>query len=255
MGNEVVLYEKEERVGLITINRPEVRNALNNTVFLKLSAILDQVAGDEDVRSLVITGSGTTFVAGADINELLAHDTLNGWAASRFSQEVFNKVERLGKPSVAAMNGAALGGGLELALACTLRVASGESKMGFPELSLGIIPGFGGTQRIVRSVGYARASELLLRSSILGAEEAQRIGLINYVVPQGETLDTAKGIAKSLAMLSPVVVRLTMELLRYGQNEGFDTGLAMESALATLTLSSKEAKELLGKFLSKGKDK
>jgi enoyl-CoA hydratase len=252
---EVLIYEKQERVGMITINRPEVRNALNEAVFRRLDEVLDSIAADEDVRAVLITGTGTAFVAGADINELLAHDTLNGWSASRFSHSVFNKLERLEKPSVAAINGAALGGGLELALSCTLRVVSVEARMGFPELSLGIIPGFGGTQRLIRTVGYAKAVELLLRSVMIDGEEAKRIGLVNETVSGDAVLATAKEWASYLAGLSPVVVRLSMELFRYGQTEGFDAGLALESALASLTVSSKEAKTLIGKFLSKGKGK
>jgi enoyl-CoA hydratase len=214
MGNEVVVYEKEDRIGLITINRPEVKNSLNIAVFHTLNDIINLVAKDEEIRAVVITGAGTAFVAGADINELLAHDTLNGWSASRFSQSVFNKIERLEKPSIAAINGVALGGGFELALACTM---------------------------------------LLLFSTIINAEEAYRIGLVNHVVEQDQVLNKTKDMAKSLSALSPVAVRLTMELLRYGQNEGFDTGLALESALASLTVSSNEAKDLLGRFLSRGK--
>jgi enoyl-CoA hydratase len=196
MGNEVVVYEKEDRIGLITINRPEVKNSLNIAVFHTLNDIINLVAKDEEIRAVVITGAGTAFVAGADINELLAHDTLNGWSASRFSQSVFNKIERLEKPSIAAINGVALGGGFELALACTMRVASAEAKMGFPELSLGIIPGFGGTQRVVRCVGQAKAAELLLFSTIINAEEAYRIGLVNHVVEQDQVLNKTKDMAK-----------------------------------------------------------
>jgi enoyl-CoA hydratase len=151
MTEQVVLFDKEDRIGFITINRPEVRNSLNEAVFRTLNDILEQIARDEEIRAVVITGAGNAFVSGADINELLGYDTQHGWAASRFQQSVFNRLERLGKPSIAAINGPALGGGLELALSCTLRVASVKAKLGFPEIGLGIIPAFGGTQRLVRS--------------------------------------------------------------------------------------------------------
>jgi enoyl-CoA hydratase len=201
----------------------------------------------------VVTGAGTAFVAGADINELLAFDTQQGWAASRFQQSVFNKLERLGKPSIAAINGPALGGGLELALSCTLRVASEKAKLGLPEMGLGIIPAFGGTQRLVRSVGFPKAAELLLFRSIISAEEANKIGLVNQVVEQDQVLNRAKEMAANLCALSPVAVRLELELLLQTEHKGFDAGLALESALAALAVSSEEAKQLLQGFLSKKK--
>ena len=255
MSNRIVLFDKEESVGVITINRPEVKNSLNMAVFRSLNRVLDDAGDDPEIRALVITGSGNAFVAGADINELLSLDSLEAWSASTFSHTVFNKLERLGKPSVAAINGVALGGGLELALACTLRFASDQTKMGFPELGLGIVPGFGGTQRLIRSVGPARAGELILRRRIIGAEEAKAIGLVNDVVPHDQVLTVAKGVANDLATISPVAMRLSMELLHHSQSEGFDTGLAMESALASLTLSSAEAKKLLAKFLAESREK
>ncbi|HVN97159.1 MAG TPA: enoyl-CoA hydratase/isomerase family protein [Syntrophorhabdaceae bacterium] len=255
MANETVLFEKEKAVGLIVINRPDKRNALNVSVFQELNEILGRIEKDDTVRSIVVTGAGSAFVAGADVNELLAHDTLNGWSASRFSHSVFNRLETLPKPSVAAINGVAFGGGLELALSCTLRVASKEAKLSLPELSLGIMPGLGGTQRLMRTVGYAKAMELLLRSLIIDAAEALRIGLVHEVTSGEEVLGKAREIAEHLAGLSPMTVRLTMELMRYSQNQGFETGLAMESALASLTVSSNDAKALLEKFLTRGKTK
>jgi enoyl-CoA hydratase len=158
----VVLYSKENNIGVITINRPEVKNPLNMSVFRAIDEALDATAADEGLRALVVTGAGNAFVSGADINELLALNTQEGWMASRFQQSVFNKLERLRKPSIAVINGFAMGGGLELALSCTFRIASTKAKIGFPELGLGIIPAFGGTGRLVRTVGYAKASELIL---------------------------------------------------------------------------------------------
>jgi enoyl-CoA hydratase len=254
MSREVVLYRKEDRLGWVTVNRSEVKNSLNMAVFSRLDEVLSEAAADKDVRVLVITGAGNTFVAGADINELLGYDTQSGWTASRFQQSVFNRLERMGKPSIAAINGFAMGGGLELALACTFRLASARARMGFPELGLGIIPAFGGTERLVRTVGHAKASELILFRSIVNAEEAYRIGLINQVVENDHLPQRAREWAIDLSALSPVAVRLEMELLQR-QDEGFDARLALESALAAVAVSSEEAKYLLGQFVSKGRDK
>jgi enoyl-CoA hydratase len=255
MADEVVLFEKTGEIGLITMNRPMVKNSLSLEVFRTLNGIIDRVSGDEEVRAVVVTGAGNAFVAGADINELLRFDTQTGWASSRFQQSVFNRLERLGKPSIAAINGFALGGGLELALACTFRVASVNARMGFPETGLGIIPAFGGTQRAVRTVGYAKAAEMLLFRSIIDAQEALRIGLVNRLAEPDQVLAKAMEWAKDLVALSPVAVRLELELLLQTQDGGFDAGLALESALGAVAVSSGEAKKLLGDFAGKAKKK
>jgi enoyl-CoA hydratase len=253
MADQVVLYAKEGNIGFITINRPEMMNPLNMGVFKALNDILDKITADKDLRALVVTGAGNAFVSGADINELLGYNTQEGWAASRFQQSVFNKLERIGIPSIAAINGFALGGGLELALSCTFRLASTKAKLGFPELGLGIIPAFGGTERLIRTVGYAKASELILFRSVIGSEDALRLGLVNEVAEPDQLLDKARGKAQNLASLSPVAVRLEMELLLNTANQGMDSSLALESGLASLAVASPEANELLGSFLSKGK--
>lgn len=252
---ENVLYEKQGTIGLITINRPELRNSLNMSIFRSLDDILDKVSIDEEIRVLMITGAGNAFVAGADINELLGYNTQVGWSASRFQQSVFNKMERLGRPTIAVINGFAMGGGLELALACTLRIASAKAKLGFPELGLGIIPAFGGTQRLVRIVGYGKAAELILFRSILDAETAHTLGLVNFVVEHDQLYAKAKEWASDLASLSPVSVRLELELLLKTGGVGFDEGLALESALAALAVASPEAKDLLGRFTAERKKK
>lgn len=248
---EFVLFEKERGVGIITLNRPEVRNALNMAVFSALNKILDEAAHDDEVRALVLTGTGSGFAAGADVNELLNHTMMGGWAASRFNQSVFTKLERIGKPSIAAISGFCLGGGLELALSCTFRVISGKAKIGFPEMALGIIPGFGGTERAVKAVGFAKAAELVLSSPVIDGQEAYRIGLVHRVVEPDLVLSHAKEWAQNLARLNPVAVRLELELLFQGQGGTIDQGLSLESALGALVVASEEAKELLGKFLTK----
>ncbi len=255
MADEIVLFEKMDGVGLITMNRPEVKNSLSLTVFRSLNDVLDRIIGDDEVRSVIVTGAGNAFVAGADINDLVGFDTQKGWSSSRFQQSVFNKLERLGKPSIAAINGFAMGGVLELALSCTIRLASTKANMGFPELGLGIIPAFGGTPRLVRTVGYGRAAEMLLLRSIIDAEEAYRIGLVTRLAEPDQLRNKAQEMAQSLADLSPVAVRLELELLRETENEDIDTVLALESALGALAVSSPEAKQLLARFLSKGKEK
>jgi enoyl-CoA hydratase len=253
MGADVVLLEKECGIGIITINRPEVRNALNRMVFHELKRVLSSVRDDEEIRAVIVTGAGEAFVAGADVGEMAGLESISGWIESRVHQSVLDDLERLGKPSIAAINGSALGGGLELAMACTIRVASEKAKVGLPELGLGILPGFGGTQRLMRIVGYAKAAELVLTATIMTAEEGHKIGLVNHVVPHDEVLAKAKKIAQTIAGLSPIAVRLEMELLLHGRDAGIDEGLALESAVACLSLSSKEAKELLSRFLERKK--
>jgi enoyl-CoA hydratase len=253
MAEDLVLYEKEGNIGIVTINRPEQRNPLNMGVFRGLDEKLDLIAADDEVRVLIVTGAGSSFVSGADIGELLGFTTQEGWVSSRYQQAVFNKLERLRKPSIAAINGFAMGGGLELALSCTMRIASTKARLGFPELGLGIIPAFGGTQRLTRTVGYSKAAELILLRTILPTEEALRIGLVNTVVEPDALIDKAKEWALSMAQLSPVAVSLEMELLLNAANGGFDAGLALESGLASLAVASPQAKEMLGAFMNKGK--
>jgi enoyl-CoA hydratase len=253
MDEQVVLYTKENKTGVITINRPEARNALNMAVFLALEKILDEVAADDDACVLIVTGTGNSFVSGADINELTVLSSQEGWRSSRYQQSVFTKLERLGKPSIAAINGFALGGGLELALSCTFRVASKTAKLGLPELGLGIIPAFGGTERLTRTVGYARGSELLLFRTIMSAEQAEKIGLVNQVVEVDQLADKARTWARELASLSPTAVRLELELLMNQPSQDIDRALALEAGLAAVSVASPEAKELLGAFASKSK--
>jgi enoyl-CoA hydratase len=252
MSKDIVLYEKKGSVGLVTLNRPEVMNALNTEVARALNDVIDQIAADSEVRAFVMTGAGNAFVAGADINELLSFDTYEGWAVSRYQQAVFNKIEKTGKPSIAAINGPALGGGLELALSCTFRIASAKSRLGMPELGLGIIPAFGGTERLVRTVGHSKAIELILFRSMIDANEAYRIGLVNLVAEPDQVSARAMEWAENLSALSPVAVRLELELLMESKGEP-DMGMAMESAFGALTVASKEAKELLGRFVAKKK--
>jgi enoyl-CoA hydratase len=250
-----VLYQKENGTGIITINRPEVKNALNMAIFKSLDKVLGQVAADEEVMAVIVTGAGNSFVAGADITEFSTYDLIGGRAACLLNQSVFTRLESLGKPSIAAINGVCLGGGLELALSCTLRMSSTRAKLGFPEIGLGIIPAYGGTERLRRCVGFGVASDLLLSRTILTAEEALRIGLVNRLVEDDQILIKAKEWASDLASLSPVAVRAQIELLLNGEGQSLQTCLSLESALCAMAAESKEAKKLLGAFISKGKGK
>ncbi len=204
MTDKIVLYEKDGPIGHITINRPEVKNALNLNVFRAFNNVLDMVTIDNDVRAVVITGAGSAFVAGADINDLLSFDSIEGWSASRFQQSVFNKLENLGRAFYCSNQRCCVGGGLELALSCTFRIASADARMGFPELGLGIIPAFGGTERLVRTIGHTKAAELVLFRSIIDGNEACRIGLVKQVVEQNHVKVSQGMGTQNLAALSPV---------------------------------------------------
>jgi len=250
----VVLTEKKGKVGIITINRPEVRNALNIEVFNELDRVLSELKRDEGIRSLVVTGTGDSFISGADINELLTMDSKRGFEASRFQQSVFDKLEKLGKPSIAAIRGYCLGGGLELALSCTFRIAAKNAHLGFPELQLGIIPAFGGTERLIRTIGFSKALELILFHKILKGEEAERIGLVNLSVDDAQVLNTALEWADRLSEKSSFAIRAILELFYRTYEKGLQEDLSLESALAALAVASEEAKEFLRAFLSrKGK--
>ncbi len=255
MADEVLLYAKEDGIGFITINRPEARNPLNLSVFRALDKTLDLIAADAGVKAAVIMGAGGTFVSGADINELLALNLQGGWAASRFQQSVFTKIERLGKPSIAAINGFSVGGGLELALSCAFRVASTKARLGFPELNLGIVTAMGGTARLVRAVGCAKASELFFSRALLNGEEASAIGLVHKAVEPDQLMAKVKELAHDLASLSPVAMRLELELFLNTAGRGFAEGLALESAIAPMAVGSAETKRLLEAFLKSRKSK
>jgi enoyl-CoA hydratase len=193
MSFDNLLVERDGPVTIITFNRPKVLNALNAQTFTELRAAIEAAAVDDSVRVLILTGSGEkAFVEGADINELSVQTPVGGRDRARHGQRLFDRIERFGKPVIAAVNGFALGGGCELAMACTLRIAADTARFGQPEINLGLIPGYAGTQRLPRLVGRGRAQELLLTGDMIGAEEAWRIGLVNRVVPAAQLMDEAK---------------------------------------------------------------
>lgn len=251
--SDFVRVETTDGIRTLTVNRPEKLNALNSEVVAALDLAVAAAAGDTSLRCVILTGAGEkAFIAGADIGELAKLEPVAGRDHSRRGQAVLDAIERLPVPTIAAINGYAYGGGLELAMACTLRVASENAKMGLPETSLGIIPGYGGTQRLARLVGRARAAELVLTSEKgLTAAEAHRIGLVNQVVPPGGAHAAAVAIARKISANGPVAVRFAMEAIRTGLDMTLADGQAFESALFGLCASTEDMKEGMTAFLEK----
>jgi enoyl-CoA hydratase len=239
-------------IAVVTVNRPEKRNALSSAVMAELSEAFDRIAADAAIRAAVITGKGEkAFVAGADINELaeLAPAAMREFALR--GQAVFRKLEKLGKPVVAAVNGAALGGGLELAMACTVRFASENALLGQPEVKLGIIPGYGGTQRLPRLVGRGRALELLLSGEPVSAAEAFRIGLVNAVAPQQELLSHSIAWLDKLLANAPMALELVLEAVDVGFDAGLEEGLRFEAAAFGICAATEDRREGTRAFLEK----
>jgi enoyl-CoA hydratase len=247
-----VRTEVADRIALLTIDRPEKLNALNSEVLRDLSAALDATRLDPEVGAVVITGAGPkAFVAGADIAELSKMTPISGRGHSLAGQAVLSKIENLGKPVIAAINGFALGGGCELALACTLRVASDNARLGQPEVKLGILPGYGGSQRLARIVGKGRAMEICLTGEPVSAEEAHRIGLVNRVVPQGQAVAAAREIAAKIVANGPLAVAYTMEAIHHGLEMPLEDGLFLEATLFGLCASTADMREGMAAFLEK----
>jgi enoyl-CoA hydratase len=252
MEYEHLRIEKAERRVLVTIDRPKVRNALSRKTMEELRAVLAEVRADDRLRVLVLTGAGEkAFVAGADISELQSLDPLAARAYARSGQEVTRMMETLGKPVIAAVNGYALGGGCELAMACTLRIASDTARFGQPEVNLGLIPGYGGTQRLARLVGPGRALALLVTGEMIPAEEALRIGLVHRVVPAASLMTEVTALADRLAALAPVALRLLSDAVRGGTGRTLDDALEWEAGLFGLVFSTEDAREGIRAFLEK----
>jgi len=249
-----VLVESRGDVGIVTVNRPDKLNALNAETVNELRIALEQVAKDDAVRAVVLTGAGEkSFVAGADIAELAKMTPLSGIQVSRQGQDTFRFLETMRKPVIAAVNGFALGGGLELALACHFRVASENAKFGLPEVKLGIIPGYGGTIRLPRVVGRGRALELVLTGEMIDAQEAHRIGLVNHVYAQSELMGAAEQLAKKIAANGPVAVALAIEAVDHGYHASTEDALRLEANLFGLLASTQDMREGMGAFLEKRK--
>ena len=252
MPYENLLYDVKDQIARITFNRPNVLNALNRKTMDELGDCLRAARRDDSVRVLILIGSGEkAFIAGADINELAQRTSVDGKEFSLYGQEIIHRLETLGKPSIAAINGFALGGGCELALACTIRIASRNAKLGQPEVKLGILPGYGGSQRLARLCGKGVAHELILTGEMITADEALRIGLVNRVTEPGDLLSTAEAIASKIIANAPLAVKYAMEAIEHGMEMTQEEGLFLEATLFGLSCATEDMREGTRAFLEK----
>jgi enoyl-CoA hydratase len=253
MSYQHILFALDEHgIALVTVNRPDKLNALSGAVVLELKDAFERIAGEGAIRAAILTGAGEkAFVAGADISELAMLSPYEARAYAARGQAVFRSLETSGKPTVAAVNGFALGGGLELAMACAVRFASENARLGQPEVKLGIIPGYGGTQRLPRLVGRGRALELLLAGEPVTAAEAHRIGLVNAVVPQPELLDYSRAWLTKVLANGPLAVGLVLEAVDLGLDSGLDAGLRFEAAAFGVSAATEDRREGTRAFLEK----
>jgi enoyl-CoA hydratase/carnithine racemase len=254
MAFDTLLLERDGAVAILTINRPQVLNALNSQTLDELRRAILDLKQDDSVRVVILTGAGEkAFVAGADINELAVQTPTSGREHVLAGQHVFDLVENMGKPVIAAINGYALGGGCELAMACTLRLAADTAKVGQPEISLGLIPGYAGTQRLPRLVGKGRAMELILTGTPIGADDALRIGLVNRVVPAAELMASARALAQQLARSAPIAMRYIINAVNKGIEMPFAEASQYEATLFGLVASTDDMREGTAAFLQKRK--
>src|SRR5437879_3408058 len=252
MAYENILFEKKESIAYIRFNRPKVLNALNRKTVEELRDALLDARDDSSVRVLILTGAGEkSFVAGADISELAQRTPVDGKEFSLFGQSVFHLLETLGKPSICAINGFALGGGCEMALCCTIRIASKTAKLGQPEVKLGIIPGYGGSQRLARLCGKGVAHELCLTGEMITADEAQRVGLVNHIYEPAELLPAAEAMAKKIIANAPLAVKFTMEAIERGVEMPLEEGQFLEAALFGISAATEDMREGTRAFLEK----
>ncbi len=252
MGYENILLDRNDDVATVTIHRPAKRNALNVKTVEEIFHAFQTVQADSGVKAAILTGSGEkAFAAGADINELTLLDSVGGQRRSQRGNEILNFIENLGKPVIAAVNGAALGGGCELAMACTLRIASENARFGQPEVKLGLIPGYGGTYRLPRLVGKGRALEMLLTGDPISAEEALRIGLVNRVVPLAELLPAAQTLVGKITSNAPLALRYGVEAVNKSLETSREQGALLEASLFGQCCASEDMKEGTRAFLEK----
>ena len=249
---ENVLYEKKGPIAYVTLNRPKVLNALNQRTWQDLRAAFEDARDDADVRGAILTGAGDkAFIAGADIGELSRVTAVEAEESSTFGQGVLNLIENLGKPVVAAINGFALGGGCETAMACTIRLATESARFGQPEVKLGLLPGGGGTQRLPRLVGKGRALQVILSGEMISAQEAYRIGLVNEVVPAADLIPRAEAILKQIFANAPLAVRYSLEAVNKGLETSQTEGLALEASFFGLCAGTEDKQEGTQAFLQK----
>jgi len=249
---ENVLYEKKDSIAYVTLNRPKVLNALNRKTVDELKAAFEDARNDSSVTGIILTGAGEkAFIAGADISELAQLTSLEAEAFTRNGQTVLNLIENLGKPVIAAIRGFALGGGCETAMACTIRLATEGAKFGQPEVKLGVIPGYGGTQRLPRLVGKGRALQLILSGEMISAQEAYRIGLVNEIVPGTELIARAEAILKQIHSNAPLAIKFALEAVNNGVETSLSAGLVLEASLFAICAGTEDKKEGTSAFLEK----
>lgn len=248
---ETIRLERREGIGLLTLARPEVRNAINQKMIDEIRHALREIDGDPEVRVLLVTGEGKAFQAGADIGELSVMTPLQILRWNEGIVRINAALEALRQPVIAAINGAAMGGGLELALSCTLRVMAASARLGLPEVKLGIIPGTGGTQRLPRLIGKARAAEILLTGDPVGAEEALRIGLVNRVVPDGQAVIAAEEIARRIMANAPIAVEMAKDALEVGKDLPLEQAVQYSQKNCVTCFATEDMKEGMRAFLEK----
>ena len=248
---KTIRYEKKDNIALVTIDRPEALNALNSTVIAELEQVVTELENDGTVRAMILTGEGRSFVAGADIGEQYPLDLDGGRRWGQRGSALFRRMERLEFPTIAAVNGFALGGGCELAMSCDIILASEKAKFGQPEVGLGITPGFSGTQRLPRRVGVAKAKELIFSGRMVKADEAERIGLVNAVYAPEALLDGAMEMARSFAKNAPIAVKYAKACIDRGMQTDIDSGIACENELFAMCFATADQKEGMGAFLEK----
>jgi enoyl-CoA hydratase len=247
-----ILFKVDESIGVLTINRPKVLNALNTATFKELDQVLDQIEAGKNIRGILVQGAGDkAFVAGADISEIQQLNKEKGEEFSRFGQLVFNRFENLNIPVIALINGFALGGGLEFAMACHIRIAASNAKFGQPEVNLGLLPGYGATQRLPRIVGRGAALELLLSAEMISADRAFELGLINQIVETDALFETGKNLLLKIVSKGPLALEYVLKSVRYGLEHSLDQGLASEAKYFGMACASADMKEGTSAFLEK----
>ncbi len=248
-----LLLEKKDAVAVVTMNRPKALNALNSEMLKEIKAVVKELNEDEAVKVVIFTGSGKSFVAGADIAEMSELSAEEGRAFAQLGQGVFRHIEIMNKPTIAAVNGFALGGGCEISMSCDIRIASKKAKFGQPEVGLGITPGFSGTVRLSRLVGVAKAKELIYTAKLISGDEAERIGLVNQVVEPDELMDTAMAMAQEIASKAPLAVRYSKEAINRSLDVDIDTGNSIEAGYFGLCFATEDQKNGMKAFLNKEK--
>jgi len=253
MPFETILYEKDRSIAKITLNREEALNAINDKMLAELEEVLDRIEDDQDIRVVIITGRGKAFAAGADIKMMAGKNYLDARKVTVYGRDLFTRIEDMGIPFIAAINGFALGGGCELAMSCDIRIASDKAKFGQPEINLGIIPGWGGTQRLPRLVGKGMAKKMILTGKMIDADEAKRIGLVEDVVPADKLESTVKDQAEELSAKSPIAVKCALNAIDKGSQMNLKSALSLETDEYCICFASEDAKEGLSAFIERRK--